>query len=624
MDPSVFTPHTLNAISQVPTSAIPSPADPNMPTAGGPNWWQKLLPTAGGILGGIGGEALDVFGGGIGGAAAGGAAGKWLENLLSGQNTGGGVLESAIQSGVGQGIGGAIAGAGSKALGGVSDVTGNLATKGAAETAQAVENVPWAGIAGSTAAKKADLEGTLAVMKRYGLDATPETLAKVIPQVSGKEGAVLSDLVRGAMEKSTAPVDLSGAVELANNIAGSPELASEGATVGKAFTKTVNSVLGLDKVGTPITAQTAPDIYQARQLLMNKAYSPGVNEALSNAYHDVANSLDNALTKSGVDQVAVANGLTPEQFQTLHDVSPSLANDAAAASQQNIGALRTLQKPFVNADNLVKAQAYHAGGQLPGALDEATAKALQASKGGLIPAETMQTLAGTHPVVATGAKAINLATNPTTLAKLSDLTGKAAASKILPTLTRAGAIAASNLPNDIGTPAPATGEALTSNMGNTMQPSAPPANPLSQLYEQLLAQERAGAGLTPNSGSLVGTLNTLAPALQHQQLATPVLANALSTFGQAGGAQGMGGGLLSRLTGLIPGTAANTYQRSQEATAATLASLLGITPQQAALLMPQLMQSQQTAANPTAALQSIMGGIGTAPTGGSVLPTTAQ
>ena len=95
------------------------------------SWWKKLLPTAGAIGGGILGEVLDPFGGGIAGAAlgssllggAGQAAGKIGENLSSGQSLGSGVLSNALQGaafgGVGklagmglEGVGGALAGRG--------------------------------------------------------------------------------------------------------------------------------------------------------------------------------------------------------------------------------------------------------------------------------------------------------------------------------------------------------------------------------------------------------------------------------------------------------------------------------------------------------------------------------
>ena len=111
--------------------ANPSPqpvTNAPQPSAGPqPSWWEKLLPTAGGILGGIGGEALDVFGGGVAGAGIGGALGQELENKLTGKNQN--VLAAGAENAIGSGVGGLL-GKGIKAATGVG---AGLATKGASK-----------------------------------------------------------------------------------------------------------------------------------------------------------------------------------------------------------------------------------------------------------------------------------------------------------------------------------------------------------------------------------------------------------------------------------------------------------------------------------------------------------
>jgi len=623
-----------------------------------------LLPTIGGIGGGILGAAggalvpglgetgASEYGGGVAGASAGGALGKAIENWMTGQkNIGNGVGASAVENGAGQAVGGIIAKAGGAALGGIKGLLGDAAANRAATTAQAVENVPWQGIAGSAAAKNSNLEGTLSKMGEYGINTHPDNLASVTPNITGKDGAVLSDLVRGAMAKSTNPVDIGGTVELASNIAGSPELAAEGPTVGKAFVNTVNNILGLNGAGMT-TKNAAADIYQARQLLMDKAYGKGTSDALSSAYHDVASSLDNALTKSGVDSVVGDTGITPEQFQTLHAISPQLATEATTAAQNGVGALRTLQKPFVDASNLARAQAYHAGGQLPGAVAAKTAQAAGLNGSNILDAAGvvgMPFTGGWSGAIPAIHGAVGAAKNPgvqdALLGALTKATGNATAQKVVPALARSGAIAAANLPNDGATPQAATPGvptgAIPSNIGGTMQPQSPleqamqiaqqniQANQAAQAMDQTyasnaplalsgMANSAASAGANATSG--INNLNTsLVPLENKQALVAPVIANNQTAFANAGGAQGALGGGLSMINSLIPGTAANTYQRESEAAAATIANALGIRIEEARKLVPQLMQSQGSADVSSGGINSILGALG-APQGGSAIP----
>lgn len=139
-----------------------------------------------------------------------------------------------------------------------------------------------------------------------------------------------------------------------------------------------------------------------------------------------------------------------------------------------------------------------------------------------------------------------------------------------------------------------------------MTPTA--TSPVEQVFQTLLAQEQASPA---NFASSLGpALSSLAPLVQKQQLGGQVASSLLPAYAGAGGAQGMGGGLLSQISSLIPGTAANTYGRQQSATASTLAQLLGISPQEAMMLTPQLMQNPSSAAVPAGNINSILGTIG--------------
>lgn len=117
---------------------IQAPAQQNTP-----NWLEKLLPTAGGILGSIGGALIPGLGEiGIGegaGGAAGSAAGQALEDVLTGNKTSGSDIGSAaLEGGIG-GVGGKLAGGliggagkllsgkGEKAIQGVTNATEDAA-----------------------------------------------------------------------------------------------------------------------------------------------------------------------------------------------------------------------------------------------------------------------------------------------------------------------------------------------------------------------------------------------------------------------------------------------------------------------------------------------------------------
>jgi hypothetical protein len=105
-------------------------------------------------------------------------------------------------------------------------------------------------------------------------------------------------------------------------------------------------------------------------------------------------------------------------------------------------------------------------------------------------------------------------------------------------------------------------------------------------------------------GSLLGQ----APFLQRNQLAQGELAGLPAAYANAGGAQGTGG-ILSRISALVPGTSANTYQSERDAAAHQLAQVMGISPQAAAGLLPQLMQNPNSAAVSSGILGNMQGNL---------------
>lgn len=113
---------------------------------------------------------------------------------------------------------------------------------------------------------------------------------------------------------------------------------------------------------------------------------------------------------------------------------------------------------------------------------------------------------------------------------------------------------------------------------------------------------------TQVGGEASSVLSTLAPTLQKNEAASNALPALEQSFANAGGAQGLGG-IGSELSSLFPGTAANTYNTQKAAMASQIASVLGITPEQAAAYLPGLLQATPEAGNRIQALQSILGGL---------------
>ena len=112
-------------------------------------------------------------------------------------------------------------------------------------------------------------------------------------------------------------------------------------------------------------------------------------------------------------------------------------------------------------------------------------------------------------------------------------------------------------------------------------------------FKQLLAQEQAGGGISPNGGQLISSLQSLAAPAQQTQMLGLLQGGLGAGFANAGGAQGTLGGLETNLTGLLPGTAANQYQNLQNSYASLLQKLYGING--GAGLTPQFTQQPGTA-----------------------------
>lgn len=186
-------------------------------------------------------------------------------------------------------------------------------------------------------------------------------------------------------------------------------------------------------------------------------------------------------------------------------------------------------------------------------------------------------------------------------------------------MTRAAVTAAANLPNiaqsGAGTNNVSNNSILSGGNnqqgGNNMIPGQQSVMPLSTDFQSLMNEAQAAPSTV--GGQLAPLLSALAPLVQKQQMAAPILANLESMYNNAGGAQGMGGGLMSEMSGLIPGTAANLYQREAQAASGALSPIMGTSPQTLSQLMPSLMANQPTAGLGFGNINSLLGAL---PTGG--------
>lgn len=207
-----------------------------------------------------------------------------------------------------------------------------------------------------------------------------------------------------------------------------------------------------------------------------------------------------------------------------------------------------------------------------------------------------------HVVIAAGQKLHEAGVTP----KIAKGIGTAMA-KTAPLIPPA-ATAVSNIPNVAAETVPAPGAGAPSNQqGGAMPPTAMPAyNPVnSALDSALTVMNTPGGFLTPGYSSAVGAVDALAPKVQGNEMAANAAATLTPTLNNAGGPAGTMGGTLDRILAMVPGTAQNTFQRQQQATAEQIAKILGITPQAAMAMLPQMTQTPGTAApqeNATAGL----------------------
>lgn len=586
------------------------------------NWFTHLLPTIGSMAVPLLGAGLAPVTGGASLIAAAGlsglgaAGGKAAQNALEGNDVGNGVVNEGVMGAAGGllgGIGGKFLGKASGALAGRAE---SVAAKQAAEDGIEVAANSYKDIA-PTLQKTLKMKDSLAHVKGLGYDiADPTNLV----HVSNTSNDALNEVLNRALAKS-GPVDLSHYPDLVKQA-----LAKEGGTLGS-YEKVALARGRLGNASTPAAK------------LLQQLEDLGAGVAKSNSDPNELRTLTTklgALAQDAKPSMAMATGaIDPQQraiYNVINDVRGQVKGtlydrpEIAKMIKGEVGNL--VADPKLNitqelADHLNKVitESKDPQGLLDeisrninvGRLGEEGQKAAQVvtSTGGKARAAMEAGLSNpgmdSNPLLATAGAATqgngitgaisNIAKhakdNPAILSTLSRI--GAMGEKLAPAVG-AGAATIPNLQADpVGTMQPGgdygPGGGTNGTMGGNMQGNATGQPGIQELISAMQAQ----AVLAPSMGGGASSfLSQVTPQLMKNQLASSAIQGIPGSFANAGGAQGTGG-ILSHIAGLIPGTAAHTYNAQRQAAAAQLAGAMGITPEQAMGLLPEVMQNEQTA-----------------------------
>lgn len=582
------------------------------------NWLTHLLPT----IGGIGAALLAPETGGLsllaaaGLGAAGSAAGKLAENATEGK----GLTDDVATAGIEGGIGGGVGGAAGKLIGKGAEMLGNRGANIAAK--EATDNAAQDAITGTANAYKdvspqaqARLGAKDAIdhVNGLGYDATdPKNLVHV--------GEQSNDILNLTLNKALAdagPIDVSHYPQLVKDA-----LAKESGTLGSyepvaasrgrfspANTPSAKLLSQLENLGAGVT-KTSSDPNEIRTLTtklgqlaqdakpMATAAKGAVDpeqRAAYNVINDVRGQIKDALyNRPGLnDAIKGLQGsivpdteanITPELAQHLNDVISKAGTGNKLGSQDILDAIskniniKQLGDEGLKASQIVTSK----GGQARAAAEAGLEGGAQSTAPGLM--DGVHVLASPHTsFVNTAIKgAVHASQNPAILSTLSRIGGMG--EKLAP----AAGISLATAPNLQADPVAAS--APNGTMGDNMQLQAH-GNDTGNLISTI----EALSVLDPSHYGAQGqSVLQLAPFLQKNQMLQGVMSGLPASYANAGGAQGTGG-IMSRIAGLVPGTAAHTYQAQQQAAAQQLAQTMGISPEAAAGLLPQLMQNGQSA-----------------------------
>jgi hypothetical protein len=611
----------------------------------GGNWLTHLLPTIGSIGGGIlGGFATAGLGGEVAGGAGGAALGKTLENALEGKHAiQGSDVTAGLEGGIGTGVGGLVGkalGKGAELLAGraggitadaAAQDTAKTASQDAIDAANATKN-NFGSISDRMQGKDQLALGTnQKILDGLGYDSNdPYAMRSAAQAGNDPSGGLSLNSVYDEALQGAKPVNMSGfgndTYKLLQN-SGTDDLSTS--PLGKVlsdFNGRTGSTYGNGNTVNLPDDMSATDVRKLQQsvgkelgnqkTLINNATNNGITNAGAETAHNTLGQLYDDLGAKiktpEVDQSIAARVTTPEERAQLVSKFGDTHGNQIADTIDNSKSADDLLSPMKS-----YTQMGHASDMAIDDLENKTATARNVArvKGDVTdnaPAPTQQpsVLDIAHPI-ASGGNILGMAVksaahakdNPAILNTLSRIGGLA--SKLAPA---AGSVVATS-PNLVADPVGQPGTALSGTMGGTMNNTngmtatgTVDPNSLQGILAKYMQMGTVDPYLLSSTSPVV---QALAPQVQKQNLLASELGALPSSYDNAGGAQGLGGIFSHFITGLIPGTPANTYEHQSQAVAQQLASQLGISPAAAQALVPQLMQNGQSAG----ITQGILGGM---------------
>lgn len=614
-------PNTANALSsaqnvlnQAKNTQVPG--DPNAHANPKGSWLDRLLPTVGGIVGGIGGSLL---GGaadvaslgtlaplinpitlGVAGAGLGGGLGQMGENALTGKK----VLQGNDLVSAGENAGGQLLGEGIGSLAGkVIGKAGSMLSNGAVD---AVMGQAPGAIDRPTSQYLID-NGITDLNKI-------KDIAPLITGQTGGEGAAFTNGVEGAVNNATDKVSIKNAMSSVQDPLSSSIMSettnknaakaiqrsidnmvtNSGGQITKNGVKPLSDLSGIyehgqmDNISRGAAYNEAQQFLKAANQILGKAPKDAITgnildpqqSALYNTFnlwgHQLESSAlglgpsDTPLALSAEDRALLKEGIAPLQksspklYQTLSDQI-----DGAQTWKD----IKSAQAPLVQAS---KAADYMSG-KLNAMPRTTPVEAASNGKSGII-----KTILGS-PILKRG-EALGYS-------KLGDIANSNIVSNVAPLLARTGTLGATDV------------------MGGQLAPVNTPSTPLNGAQGNQPNNQTQGIGGSTlmnnpvmqalqeamSNPAMNGEVSQLVPEAQKVIALSNLINQSGQLYQNAGGAQGGVGGLLTRLSALAPGSAAGQYQRSQGATSAAIANLLGIPPTSAAALLPTFTENPNTA-----------------------------
>lgn len=605
-----------------------TPAAPPQPQDNG-NTLTRLLPTAGGIIGGLIGlplNALDAVSG-IGGttldmglAGGGSALGKALEDKLEGKDVGGDVLTSGLEGAAGQGVGegvGALLGVGGKLLAGA----GTRAAEGAATDAAGQAAAKVYGAIPKGLRQAHDLTGSLQLAGELGLDHTnPQSLVD-----AGKTAnEILDNSVNDALGMA-GPVDANAYYDIVKNALTAPERNALGGIdpvaiargrFGLPNTPAANLLKQLNGLGEGIVGgQSDPTALRGLLQQVGKAYADaepavtamtGAKDPIQVASHDALGEVYNNLKGLIFDRPEVAANFAKLEGNILpEDVGGNAAlagklNEVLSGAQDHQPVLDALHQygnlRNIGHDALVASKGIVTGGTTAAPVNNGLGAIVNNLTSKITPSNAidaggiLESLLGHNPMAGGGIMLANhLARSPEALNGVGGILSKIGASA-LPGM--AGQVVG-NSPNDVA--GPATGNSAISLNEN------PAMNPQNSVLYQALNE----AIQNPLNGGL-SQISTLLPMVQKANQAQAAEQQLANDFNLAGGAQGPVGGILNRVGATLTGGEAASYPAQAAAEAQAIAQATGIPVQQVESALPQQTQNQSAAQASLGNLKSLI------------------